>query len=324
MQIHRVRGTSLKEALLRARRTFGEDAIVVSQEILPGGEIALAVAQREGAAAEVESTLFRAQKARTLEHPALRELEQRLERHGVSQALVGRIVDALRKRQAAEGHVLDAAADELGRIFPPTRMGRLAGKTRVLAFAGATGVGKTTSIVKLAKRLRTAGRRVELATLDSARVGAVEQLRAWANSLELPLTVLKRGVRMNPSALASGSVDMVLLDTTGHPRHDAVLIEQLRKVFEPAAVQLDVHLVLAAPSSRAALEAAWKPFESLPLVACSVTKLDETEDKALALEFALEHRIPVAFVSDGPDVDVHFHRAGGDSIADLWLRGRIG
>jgi flagellar biosynthesis protein FlhF len=324
MQIHRVRGPSLKEALLRARRMLGEDAIVVSQEILPGGEIALAVAQREAAAAEVESTLFRAQKARAQEHPALRELEQRLEHQGVSQGLVGRIVAALRTRNAAEGHVLDAAADEIGRLFPPARMGRLAGKTRVLAFTGATGVGKTTSIVKLGKRMRAAGRKVELATLDSARVGAVEQLRAWASSLELPLTVLKRGVRMNPSALASGSVDMVLLDTTGHPRHDAELLLQLRKVFEPAPVQLDVHLVLAAPSSRAALEAAWKPFEELAPVACSVTKLDETQDKALALEFALEHRIPVAFVNDGPDVDLHFHRAGGDSIADLWLRGRIG
>ncbi len=324
MQIHRVRGTSLKEALLRARRMLGEDAIVVSQEILPGGEIALAVAQREEAAAGVESTIFRAHEARARENPALRELEQRLERQGVSQALIGRIVEALRARNSPEGHLLDAAADEIGRLFPPARMGRLEGRTRVLAFAGATGVGKTTSIVKLAKRLRESGRKVELATLDSARVGAVEQLRAWAGSLEVPLTVLKRGVRMNPAALAAGSVDMVLLDTTGHPRHDAELLAQLRKVFEPAPVQLDVHLVLAAPSSRAALEATWKPLEALAPVACSVTKLDETQDKALALEFALEQKLPVAFVSDGPDVDLHFHRAGGDSIADLWLRGRIG
>jgi len=323
MQIHRVRGTSLKEALLRARRMLGEDAIVVSQEILPGGEIALAVAQREDAAAEVESTIFRAQRARAKEHPALRELEQRLERSGVSQALVARIVEAIRARGTAEGHVLDAAADEIGRIFPPARMPRLEHKTRVLAFTGATGVGKTTGIVKLAKRMREAGRKVELATLDSARVGAVEQLRAWASTLSLPLTVLKRGVRMNPAALSSGSVDMVLLDTTGHPRHDAELLAQLRKVFEPASVQLDVHLVLAAPASRAALEAAWKPFEATPPVACSVTKLDETQDKALALEFALEKQLPVAFVNDGPDIDLHFHRAGGDSIADLWLRGRI-
>lgn len=324
MQIHRVRGTSLKEALLRARRMLGEDAIVVSQEILPGGEIALAVAQREEAAAEVESTIFRAQKARAKEQPALRELEQRLERNGVSSGLVARIVESLRARGATEGHVLDAAADEIGRLFPPARMPRLEGRTRVLAFAGATGVGKTTSIVKLGKRLAESGRKVELATLDSARVGAVEQLRAWAGSLGLPLTVLKRGVRMNPAALASGAIDMVLLDTTGHPRHDAELLAQLRKAFEPAPVQLDVHLVLAAPASRAALEASWKPFEELAPVACSVTKLDETQDKAQALEFALEKGLPVAFVNDGPDVDLHFHRAGGDAIADLWLRGRIG
>ncbi|MBK7642491.1 MAG: hypothetical protein IPJ19_05495 [Planctomycetes bacterium] len=324
MQIHRIRGSSLKEALLRARRTLGEDAVVVSQEVLPGGEIALAVAQRNDSAAEVESSIFRAQGARAKEQPALRELEQRLERHGVSDKLVARILDALRKRGAGEGHVLDEAAVEIGRIFPPARLPRLEKQTRVLAFTGATGVGKTTGIVKFAKRLRESGRRVELATLDSARVGAVEQLRAWAKSLEMPLTVLKRGVRMNPAALSAGSVDMVLLDTTGHPRHDAELLTQLRKVFEPAPVQLDVHLVLAAPSSRQALEAAWKPFEALAPIACSVSKLDETADKAMALEFALEKGLPVAFVNDGPDVDVHFHRAGGETIADLWLRGRIG
>lgn len=323
MQIHRIRGSSLKEALLRARRMFGEDAIVVSQEILPGGEIALAVAQREAAAAGVESSIFRARESRAKESPALRELEQRLERNGVSQATLTRIVEALRARGANEGHLLDAAADEIGRLFPPARMGRLEQKTRVLAYTGATGVGKTTSIVKLAKRLRDSGRRVELATLDSHRVGAVEQLRAWANSLGVPLTVLKRGVRMNPAALASGSVDVVLLDTTGHPRHDAELLAQLQKAFEGAPVQLDVQLVLPAPASREALEAAWAPFEKHKPAACSVTKLDETKDKARALEFALEKQLPVAFVNDGPDVDLNFHRAGGDAIADLWLRGRI-
>ncbi len=323
MQIHRIRGTSLKEALLRARRMFGEDAIVVSQEILPGGEIALAVAQKEDSAAEVESTLFRVQQAREKEQPALRELAQRLERQGVSHSLATRLCDAVRARMASGGHVLDLAAEEIGALFPPVRLGRVDGRTRVLAFAGTTGVGKTTTIVKLAKRMRDAGRRVELATLDSHRVGAVEQLRAWANVLELPLTVLKRGVRMNPAALSAGSVDLVLLDTTGHPRHDAELLAQLRSVFADTPALLDVHLVLPAPASHAALEAAWKPFEALAPAACSITKLDETEDKAQALEFALDKRLPVAFLCDGSDVDANFRRASGDSVADLWLRGRM-
>lgn len=323
MQIHRIRGASLKEALLRARRMFGEDAIVVSQEILPGGEIALAVAEREQAGAGVESTLFRVQQAREKEQPALRELAQRLERNGVSAARTNALVEAVRKRVAEGGHVLDLAADEIGKLFPPVRLGRVEGRTRVLAFAGSTGVGKTTTIVKLAKRMSRAGRKVELATLDSHRVGAVEQLRAWAAVLELPLTVLKRGVRMNPAALSSGAVDLLLLDTTGHPRHDAELLAQLSEALAGTPALLDVHLVLPAPASHAALETAWKPFEALAPAAASVTKLDETEDKALALEFALERKLSVAFLCDGSDVDANFRRASGDSVADLWLRGRM-
>jgi len=321
MQIHRIRAASLKEALLRARQALGEEAIVISQETLPGGEVALAVARREGST--VESAVFRGPRSTPRPPAALRELDQRLEKHNVSEAFRLELCAAVQARLAEGAHPVDLAAEEIARRFVPARLTKIPGKTRILTLVGSTGAGKTTSLVKIAHGMQQAGRKVEFATLDSHRVGAVEQLRAFAQLQGLPMTVLKRGVRMNPTALASGGVDMLLLDTTGHANQDVPLLMQLRKALASAPVAIDVQLVLPASTSQRARAEQLELYQSLQPTGCVITKLDETGDKASALEFAREHALPVSFLCDGNRIEADLHRASGNTVADLLLMGKL-
>src|SRR5262249_53077022 len=152
MQIHRVRGGTLREALLRARSELGDDALVVHQELIPGGGVTLAV--RRGAPARDPAA-----------RPRAREVAEKLARAGASSELLLRVCSSLDEGSDSGQHVLDQAAQRIGALFPTARLERIPGHTRLIALAGTTGVGKTTSLVKLALRMQRAGRRVELATL---------------------------------------------------------------------------------------------------------------------------------------------------------------
>jgi flagellar biosynthesis protein FlhF len=246
-----------------------------------------------------------------------------LRRTGTSNAMIDRVLSAIEPKLDTGTHVLDLAAESVGAIFPIARLPRLRTATRVLAFTGATGVGKTTSLVKLAARLAHAGRRVELATLDSRNVGAVEQLRAYSKLLAMPLTVIAGGARLNPGLFAAPSVDAILVDTSGTPAIDAEGLELLKSSLASVPVAFDTYAVLAASSSKSALENVTRALSILKPTGFIATKLDETTEPAVVLEHGLAAGWPLAFLSDGSDIACHFHRATADGIADLFLRGKL-
>lgn len=329
--IHRIRGASMREALLRAQAEFGDDAVVIQEEQAPGGGVTLSVARRAAPTAPggvLDAALNPARQATApvqdaTRVPLVREVATRLRATGTSEALVQTLCAELRDWPDPGVHVMDRAAAALGRRFPAVKLGRLARGTRILAFVGLTGVGKTTTLVKLAARMLRAERRVELATLDSQRVGAVEQLRAWSQDLGVPLTVLRPGVRPHASTLEGAGVDAVLLDTTGNPLADVARLTELRRTFHGTRVEFGAWLVLPATASRAALELVTQAYRGLELAGAVVTKLDETREPAVALEHAHAHGLGLAFLSDGPDVALHLRRSGPEECADLFLRGRL-
>lgn len=320
MQIHRVRGSSLRDALLRAQDAYGEDAVVIQEESVPGGGVTLSVARREAPRAQTHATQPEQDPARI---PIVREVAQRLERTGTSKDFVASICAEVRDWPDAGVHVMDRAAEAIGRRFPPVKLGRLDGGTRVLAFVGLTGVGKTTTIVKLATRMLRAGRRVELATLDVQRVGAVEQARAWSRELGVPLSILRPGAKPHAKAFEGSGVDVVLLDTSGNPLVDVERVQELQQSFTGARVSFGTWLVLPANASRASLELVTRAFAALAPEGVVITKLDETREPAVVLEHVLAAGLGVAFLSDGPDVAIHLHRSGPEACADLCLRGRL-
>jgi flagellar biosynthesis GTPase FlhF len=316
MHIHRVLGSNLREALKRAQELHGEDAVVVGQEMAANGDITVAVAKRS---ARASAPAPRAQPVKP--DPALREVVTRLRRHGATEGFVARIVEGMAARNGDARHALDLAADAIGALFPPLSFPRARGKARVLALVGPAGAGKTTTTGKLAAQIVHAGRRIELATLDARRPGAVEHLRAWATWLSTPFTVLQSGAELTLSSIAGS--DLILVDTSGRPAEDGEKLDRIRAACGAAGVAFDVYIVLPASSSWSALDQARASFAPLRPSGAIVTKIDETHEPAPALESALDAALPLAFLCNGSDMQ-SLHRATGGIVADVLLCGRIG
>jgi flagellar biosynthesis protein FlhF len=166
-----------------------------------------------------------------------------------------------------------------------------------------------------------AGRRIELVTFDAERPGAVEHLRAWAELLGTPFRVAKSGGEIDAQSVATA--DLLLVDTSGRPERDIARLTRTREACQAAGAELETYVVLSAGASGSTLRAITSTLSRLEPSAVVITKLDETKEPVAVLEHVLDVGLPVAFLSDGPDVQTDLHRAAPAHFGDLCLLGRI-
>ncbi|MEX0586110.1 MAG: flagellar biosynthesis protein FlhF, partial [Pirellulales bacterium] len=147
--------------------------------------------------------------------------------------------------------------DEI-RTTGPIRVAR--GGRRVIALVGPTGVGKTTTIAKLAANYRLREkRRVGLVTVDTYRIAAVEQMRTYADIMDLPMEVVSTPREMREAVNRLSNLDVVFMDTAGRSPRDELKIQELKSMLAEAAAD-EVHLVLSSVSSAGSLISTAKQF----------------------------------------------------------------
>ncbi|MCA9238369.1 MAG: flagellar biosynthesis protein FlhF [Planctomycetales bacterium] len=190
------------------------------------------------------------------------------------------------------------------------------GQTRVVAVVGPTGVGKTTTIAKLAANLRLReGRRVGLITVDTYRIAAVEQLRTYADIIDLPLEVVGTPREMREAVARLQGYDVVFIDTAGRSPRDEVQIRELRSLLAEAAPD-EVHLVLAAGSSSRSLVAATAQFAPAEVTHLLMTKLDEVEAPGVLLQLVRHTDLPLSYVTTGQHVPDDIEVANAAALAE--------
>lgn len=326
MQIHRVRGRDLRDALRRAGEQFGAAALLLSHEVLPDGDVMVAVAD------PARTLAARAELAQPARSAGFDDVERALVRSGCSREWIDAALAHVEQSGARGAYALDAAAAWVGSrvsVAPSPRLPARGAATNnqpcVLAFVGPTGVGKTTTLAKIASRMARVGRRVALVSMDTQRPGAVEQLAAHAQAMQAPLQVAANGADLARLLALSGGWDCVLIDTTGRSPRDAQALAELASSLAqaPAGASLSTYLVLSAGASAAALAEAQRGFAATKPDAWIVTKLDETRAPAPVLEAAARAKAPLAFLCDGAEIDAHLERASPERFADLFLRGRL-
>ncbi len=173
---------------------------------------------------------------------------------------------------------------------------------RRLMVVGPTGVGKTTTLAKLAGDLVLKQRRsVALVTIDTYRVGATDQLRAYADLLDVPLEVATSPAQLGAILRRFEHVDNVLIDTAGRSPADSARVQEL-KGFARAAPGVAVMLAAAATSGRAEFAAVVERFSVLPLAHTVITKLDECAAAGRLYGCLRRHRLPLNYVTAGQEV----------------------
>jgi fused signal recognition particle receptor len=244
------------------------------------------------------------------------ELEEALIRADVGAGLTGELLDDLRTKVKAEGITEPAVllealkADVATRLDLGDRSLRLdAGATNVWLFVGVNGVGKTTTIGKLAKREVDAGWTVVLAAGDTFRAAAAEQLTAWAE--RSGAEVVRGNEGGDPSAVifdavqraAARNADLVLADTAGRLHTKVNLMEELRKVRRVAEKEkgrvTEVLLVLDAVTGQNGLTQAREFLDAVEVTGVVLTKLDGSAKGGIVLAIESELGIPVKLVGLG-------------------------
>jgi flagellar biosynthesis protein FlhF len=180
----------------------------------------------------------------------------------------------------------------------------------VVAVVGPTGVGKTTTIAKLAARWTLQHRSADLALVstDAYRIGAREQLQTYARILGAPLYAADNGRELAQVLERLRSKKLVLIDTAGVGPRDARLGEQLA-TLQRGAPCAHVMLALPAQGEGHALQEITAAFAPLSLKACILTKVDEAASLGAAISTALRHRLPIAYLCNGQRVPEDLHSA---------------
>jgi flagellar biosynthesis protein FlhF len=186
------------------------------------------------------------------------------------------------------------------------------GRRRVAALVGPTGVGKTTTIAKLAANFRLKEkRRVGLITVDTYRIAAVEQLRTYADIIDLPMQVVSTPREMRDAVRRMDELDLVLMDTAGRSPKDEVRLQELRAFLSEASAD-EVHLVLSSVGSPRALEQTARQFAAVGTTALILTKLDEASGLGNILPVLRSCRLPLSYLTNGQNVpdDIEIAEAG--------------
>lgn len=193
------------------------------------------------------------------------------------------------------------------------------GRRRVVALIGPTGVGKTTTIAKLAANFRLRdGIKVGLVTVDTYRVAAVEQLRTYAEIIDLPMKVVTNSLEMRRALDELVGLDLVLIDTGGRSPRDELKIQELKCLLAEAQVD-EVHLVLSLTAGVSSLKATVDKFSSANTTALILTKLDEAAGMGSLLTAARKLPLPVSYLTTGQDVPDDIEVANACRMARLVL-----
>ena len=193
------------------------------------------------------------------------------------------------------------------------------GRRRLVALVGPTGVGKTTTIAKLAANYRLKEkRRVGLITVDTYRIAAVEQLRTYAEIIDLPMQVVSTPREMREAVRRMGELDLILMDTAGRSPRDEVKIQELRAFLTEAGTD-EVHLVLGAVASGRTLEQIAERFAAVGTTALVLTKLDEATALGNVLPVLRSSKLPLSYVTNGQNVPDDIETADAGRLARLIL-----
>ena len=190
---------------------------------------------------------------------------------------------------------------------------------RKVFFAGPTGVGKTTTIAKIAATQSLwENRRVVLMTADTYRIAAVEQLRTYAKILGVPIEIITDPKDIPGLVKKHREADLILMDTAGRSHYDENRIDELRALHESFAPDA-VHLVMAANIKYRDMLNVIERMGVVPISSLLFTKLDETSSFGTILNVMRDFGLPISFFTTGQNVPNDIEVARGDRFVEMLL-----
>lgn len=257
---------------------------------------------------------------RKVDEEFLDELEEVLIMSDIGMDTSIKIISNLRERMKKEKiqdeeDVKQALREEMQKILEVTDISlHLNTKPSVILVVGVNGVGKTTSIGKMANRLAKDGKKVVVAAADTFRAAAVEQLEIWAN--RAGATVVKRDEGVDPASVVYDAIkqtkelgaDILIVDTAGRLHNKKYLMDELNKIQkvinkEMADADKEVLLVIDGTTGQNAISQVKAFKQEADITGIVLTKLDGTAKGGVVIGIVEENQIPVKFIGVGEQID---------------------
>ena len=257
---------------------------------------------------------------RKVDEDLLEELEEALIMSDVgvetSTKIISKLRDRIKKQNIKEAEeVKQALREEIKNIFDEVDNSlHLDTKPSVILVVGVNGVGKTTSIGKIANRLKQDGKKVVIAAADTFRAAAVEQLEIWANRAGCPIVKKEEGA--DPASVVYDAIkktkeenaDVLICDTAGRLHNKKYLMDELEKIKRVIDKELpdaskEILLVLDATTGQNAILQVQAFKETVDITGLVLTKLDGTAKGGVAIGITNENHMPVKFIGVGEQID---------------------
>ena len=257
---------------------------------------------------------------RKVDEELLEELEEALIMSDVgvetSTKIISKLRDRIKKQNIKEAEeVKQALREEIKNIFDEVDNSlHLDTKPSVILVVGLNGVGKTTSIGKIANRLKQDGKKVVIAAADTFRAAAVEQLEIWANRAGCPIVKKEEGA--DPASVVYDAIrktkeenaDVLICDTAGRLHNKKYLMDELEKIKRVIDKELpeaskEILLVLDATTGQNAILQVQAFKETVDITGLVLTKLDGTAKGGVVIGITNENHMPVKFIGVGEQID---------------------
>jgi len=176
---------------------------------------------------------------------------------------------------------------------------------RIIVLVGPTGVGKTTTIAKLAgifgiKSNETPAIEVRMITIDTFRVGAKEQLELIGDIMQIPVSCVEDKQSLKKEiAIHKEDTDLILIDTIGQNPKDSVKLDEMKKILDGAGSGAEFHLVISANTKTGDIENYLQAFSIFNYISVILTKIDETGTTSDIVSILADKGIPVSYITNG-------------------------
>ena len=257
-------------------------------------------------------------------------LEKRLTACGVTPAVAARVAEQIKRKKTGDAAEIrrEAGNGPLARAL--TALGVSAESqpavepSRLTVMVGPTGTGKTTALIKMAAAKIAAGSRVGVITLDQQRIGALAQMRVYADILGFPLEMAADAEELGDALSKLTDCDLIFIDTPGLSPKNAFQIHSLKSTLAAMTARIRTLLVFSATAKDEDLEQALERYRILNPQAMVFTRIDETCRCGNLINLAVSARLPLAYFSDGAQIPDDLQVATADRLADLFAPGETG
>ena len=256
---------------------------------------------------------------RKVDEELLEELEEALIMSDVGMDASVQIIDNLRTRAKkekieSEEELKEALRDEIKKMMKNEEELNLESKPSVILVVGVNGVGKTTSIGKIANKLKKEGKKVVIAAADTFRAAATEQIEIWAERVNCELIKKEEGA--DPASVVYDAInkvkeqnaDVLICDTAGRLHNKKNLMDELAKIQKVINKELpdsskEVLLVIDGTTGQNAIQQVKAFKEATDITGLILTKLDGTAKGGVVIGIVSENKIPVKFIGVGEQID---------------------